>query len=106
VNDCIKSGSIIDNQSKAQVTRTLVLQNRLGLHARPSALIVKTLQPLKCEMHVHCAGETANARSILGLLSLAAGYGAKLTFSASGPDAPLAMEKIQRLFERNFEEAY
>ena len=52
----------------------------------------KRLQDFKAQMQVVCDGEMANARSILGLLSLAAGYGSKLTFTASGPDAASAME--------------
>lgn len=88
------------------ITRALVLRNRLGLHARPAALLVKTLQDFQASVHVLCDGETANARSILGLLSLAAGYGSKLTFTASGPDAGSALEAVQHLFDTNFQEAY
>jgi phosphocarrier protein len=88
------------------ITRTLVLENRLGLHARPSALLVKRVQEFRAQVQVACEGELANGRSILGLLSLAAGYGSKLTFTVSGPDAASAMEAIQRLFDTNFEEAY
>lgn len=104
VKEC---GSIQSSQNSGQVlTRTLVLENRLGLHARPAALMVKRLQDFKAQMQVVCDGEMANARSILGLLSLAAGYGSKLTFTANGPDAASAMEAVQRLFDSNFEEAY
>ena len=88
------------------ITRTLVLENRLGLHARPSALLVKKMLDYQAQVQVNCEGELANGRSILGLLSLAAGYGSKLTFSVCGPDAASAMEAIQRLFDTNFEEAY
>ena len=88
------------------ITRTLVLENRLGLHARPSALLVKRMLDFKAQVQVACEGELANGRSILGLLSLAAGYGSKLTFTLSGPDAASAMEAIQNLFNTNFEEAY
>jgi phosphocarrier protein HPr len=105
VKEC--SSSVKPSPANAPaLTRTLVLENRLGLHARPAALLVKNMLDYKAQVQVTCEGELANGRSILGLLSLAAGYGSKLTFSVSGPDAASAMEAIQRLFDTNFEEAY
>jgi phosphocarrier protein len=104
--DSIESQTPANPKNGAAVTRTFVLANRLGLHARPSAAIVKTLKHYESQVHVSCNGEIANARSILGLLSLAAGYNAKLTFTAMGPDATHAMQSLQHLFTSNFEEAY
>ena len=86
--------------------RTLTLHNRLGLHARPSALMVKTLRNFDCEVTAESGGEIANAKSILGLLSLAAGYGSILTFTATGDDAAKALEEVAKLFASRFEEAY
>jgi phosphotransferase system HPr (HPr) family protein len=89
-----------------QVARTFVYTNVRGLHARPAALLVKQLAGFKCSIIVKCNGETANAKSILGLLCLAVGCQSKVTFTATGPDAPEAMAAIDHLFERQFDEAY
>jgi phosphotransferase system HPr (HPr) family protein len=90
----------------AALTRTFVMKSILGLHARPSSLIVKTLQTYECQVTVACGDATVEAGSIFGLLSLAAGYDSRMTFVAAGRDATKALDAIQRLFETNFEEAY
>jgi len=90
----------------ASLTRTFVMKSILGLHARPSSLIVKTLQPYECKMTVACGDATVEANSIFGLLSLAAGYDSRMTFVAAGRDATKALDAIQHLFETNFEGAY
>ncbi len=87
-----------------QVRRTFTLKNRLGLHARPSALLIKALQPFQSQIMVESRGETANARSILGLLSLAAGTGTRMTFTAVGDDAHDALHAVERLFSNDFGE--
>jgi phosphotransferase system HPr (HPr) family protein len=86
--------------------RTFVMKSILGLHARPSSLIVKTLQTYECQVTVACGDATVEAGSIFGLLSLAAGYDSRMTFVAAGRDATKALDAIQHLFETNFEEAY
>lgn len=83
-----------------------VLKNRQGLHCRPAAQLVKSLRDFDCKVIVEGNGATANARSIIGLLTLAAGYGTKLTFTVTGPDTRAAMAAIQLLFENDFAEAY
>lgn len=88
------------------IRRAFVFENFHGLHARPAALLVKTLARYDCKVAAHCHGETVNAKSILGLLGLAAGPHSKITFSATGRDSPDAMTAIERLFELRFEEAY
>jgi phosphocarrier protein HPr len=88
------------------MTRAFTLLNPLGLHARPAALLVKTLAHYDCDVTVTADGYTANGRSLLGLLSLAAGYGTKLRFIATGPEAGQALEAVRRLFEHRFQEAY
>ena len=90
----------------AALTRTFVMKSILGLHARPSSLIVKTLRTYECTMSVSCSDAMVEANSIFGLLSLAAGYDSRMTFVAAGRDATKALDAIQHLFETNFEEAY
>lgn len=75
----------------ASVTRAFVRRNPLGLHARPAALLVRTVQPLACRVMVESGGQAVDARSIWGLLALAAAR---------------AMDAIQRLFDSNFNAAY
>ena len=86
--------------------QTFVLTNINGLHARPCALLVKTLRVFQCEVTVESHGQSANAQSIMGLMALAAGYESKLAFSIAGPDAAAALGAIRHLFDTNFEEAY
>ncbi|HTI99427.1 MAG TPA: HPr family phosphocarrier protein [Dongiaceae bacterium] len=90
----------------ATISKTFVLHNLHGLHARPAALLVRTLQHFRCEMLVTCGDATANGQSIFGLMTLAAGPGSKLSFAATGPDAAPAMEAVAQLFSTNFHEAY
>ena len=86
--------------------QTFVLKNALGMHARPSALLVRTLQPFACHATVEHDAHVVNARSILGVLSLAAGYDSRLTFTFQGDDASEALMAVKHLFDTRFGEAY
>lgn len=92
--------------NRSPIRQTLVLLNRQGLHCRPASLLVKTLGDFNCNVTVESGGTLVDGRSILGLLSLAAGYGTRLTFVVSGPEAMEAMVVIRTLFESNFAGAY
>ena len=78
--------------------------NKLGIHARPAALFVKTATRFKCDVFVEKDGEKVNGKSIMGLMMLAAGPGCKLTVTAAGPDATLALAEIEALIKRKFDE--
>ncbi len=106
MTESVKTKAMPAVNPAASARRTFILENKQGLHARPSALLVKTLLPFECEVLVESGGETVNGRSILGLLSLAAGYRAKLNFTVSGRDAYPALDAIQRLFDSSFSDAY
>jgi len=94
-------------QPPAPILRqTFVLKNVFGLHARPSALLVRTLQPFACQATVEHDAYAVNARSILGVLSLAAGYDSRLTFTFQGDDASEALMAVKHLFDTPFGEAY
>jgi phosphotransferase system HPr (HPr) family protein len=93
-------------EGMGSLTRTFVYKNFRGLHARPAALLVKKLSGYKCSITAQCNGEQANARSLLGLLCLAVGFQSKVTFTATGSEAPDALAAVERLFEMEFEEAY
>jgi phosphocarrier protein HPr len=84
------------------VHRTFVVNLLHGLHARPCAMLVKGLQSYKVVVQVEANGEAASGKSILGLMSLAAGHGARISFSMTGEDALSAMAEVERLFQTNF----
>jgi phosphotransferase system HPr (HPr) family protein len=86
--------------------RSFVLNLEHGLHARPCAVLVKTLQPYHLEVEVEVNGEIASGKSILGLMALGAGYGSNVTFAMTGEKAFEAMAKVERIFATNFEAAY
>ncbi len=86
--------------------RTFVMTNPHGLHARPSALLVKTLMPFECSVDIEVDGKHAPGNSIITLLGLSAGHGASLTFTICGRDASQAMAAVNHLFETQFQEAY
>ncbi len=101
----VKAGSTQD-RAPLTVTNTFVYTNHRGLHARPAALLVKTLSGYKSSVTAQCNGEKANAKSILGLLCLAVGAKARVTFTAIGPDAYQAIAAVEGLFVHQFDEAY
>src|SRR5581483_290517 len=90
----------------APLVQSFVLKTRHGLHTRPCVLLARPLEPYRCRVMVECNGQTADASSILGLLTLAAGYDSKLTFTVTGREAAAAMRRIANLFETHFREAY
>src|SRR5688572_20799426 len=92
----------MDESSK--VTKELVVSNKLGIHARPAALFVKTANRFTCDIFVEKDGETVNGKSIMGLMMLAAGPGSKLMISAQGGDAARAVVEIEELMKRKFDE--
>lgn len=84
--------------------KELTVVNKLGIHARPASLFVKTASRFACEVHVEKDGEKVNGKSIMGLMMLAAGPGSKLTVQASGADAQAAIGEIEALIQRKFDE--
>src|SRR5204863_756902 len=86
------------------VTRELTIINKLGVHARPAALFVKTANRYECEISLEKRGEKVNGKSIMGLMMLAAGPGSKLTVHAEGKDGHAAVNEIEALLLRKFDE--
>ena|SRR5947208_12330074 len=87
-----------------EVTRDLVVTNKLGVHARPAAMFVKIANRFESEIFVEKDGETVNGKSIMGLMMLAAGPGSKLSVRACGQDASQAVNELEALLERKFDE--
>jgi len=86
------------------MTKEFLVLNKLGIHARPAALFVKTANRFSCDIFVEKDGERINGKSIMGLMMLAAGQGSKLQIRCEGPDAERALEDIEELIKGKFNE--
>ena len=87
-----------------RASRTAVICNERGLHARASAKFVKTAAGFDAEVTVSKDGHTVDARSIMGLMMLAAGPGAEIEIVAEGPDAEAAAKALEDLVSCRFDE--
>ena len=85
-------------------SRTVEIVNQRGLHARASAKFVKMAAAFDAEVTVTKDGATVDARSIMGLMMLAAGPGAEIEIAAEGPDAEAALEALSQLVADRFDE--
>jgi phosphotransferase system HPr (HPr) family protein len=86
------------------IQRDVQLSNKYGLHARPATLIAQTAKTFKSEVVLVKGEEKVDAKSIFGLMTLAAEKGATLTIRATGPDAEAAVAKIAALVDAKFNE--
>ena len=89
---------------RSRVIKELLVTNKLGIHARPAAMFVKTANRFTCDIFVEKDGERVNGKSIMGLMMLAAGPGSRLTVYAEGGDADQAMTELEKLLEHKFDE--
>jgi phosphocarrier protein len=90
--------------AKHHMRREFVVINKLGVHARPAALFVKTANRFNCNILVTKDGEEVNGKSIMGLMMLAAGPGSTLVVNCEGEDCPAALAEIDALIKRKFDE--
>ena len=88
----------------SNVSKQLTVINKLGIHARPAALFVKTAAKFASDIRVEKDGETIDGKSIMGLMMLAAGEGSELTVTAQGRDAEAAIQALEQLFRQKFNE--
>jgi phosphocarrier protein len=89
---------------RVTITREFQVTNKLGLHARPAAKFVSTVNRFSCDIVVEREGKQANGRSILGLMLLAIRQGGTLRVQAHGQDAPQALAELASLIECRFGE--
>ncbi len=87
-----------------EVSEELVIANKLGMHLRPAQQLVQTVLKFKCDVHVHKDGQRVNAKSIMGLLTLAAAKGTRILVVCDGDDADTAINAIRKLIESGFGE--
>lgn len=81
------------------------MQNKMGIHARPAAMIVRITNKFKSDVLVEKDEEQVNGKSIMGLMMLAAGKGSKVKFIITGEDASGMAGELEALFARKFDEA-
>jgi phosphocarrier protein len=86
------------------ITRDFTINNKLGLHARPSAQITQAASRFSAEVWLSKSGRRVNAKSIMGVMMLAAGPGSVLTVEADGDDEAQAVEAIGALIRTGFGE--
>ncbi len=86
-------------------TKELLVQNKMGIHARPAAMIVRVTNKFKSEVYVEKDEEQVNGKSIMGLMMLAAAKGSTVKFVATGPDAEQMLADLEALFAKKFDEA-
>lgn len=85
-----------------ELTEQMIVVNPLGMHARPAANVVQTVLRFASEVHFNLNGHRVNAKSIMGLLTLAAAQGSRVTVTCKGPDAGAAIEAVRGLFASGF----
>ena len=86
------------------ISRTYIIKNKFGLHARPSASFVQTASRFHSEIKVEKDGQTADGKSIIDLMMLAAAQGTYITVNAQGEDALEALHALETLIEGKFGE--
>src|ERR1700678_1918125 len=92
------------NDGDKTLTKELTVVNKLGIHARPAAMFVKTANRFACDIFVEKDGEKINGKSIMGLMMLAAGPGSRLILHVRGVDASTAITELAALVQRKFDE--
>lgn len=87
------------------VTKTVTITNKLGLHARPASLFVKTAAQFESDIKIEKDGIEVNGKSIMGVMMLAAEQGSKVILKADGADEEDAIKALTELIEvRTFDE--
>lgn len=86
------------------IHENLPVINKLGLHARAAAKLVSTAQPFKCDILLERKGRQVNAKSIMGVMMLAATCGTTVNITLNGRDEAAAFSAIKTLFEKRFGE--
>ncbi len=96
--------TVPEPSSPTLITRTVIISNVRGLHARAAAKFVTLAERYGASIEVHRDGQTVSARSIMGLMMLGAGKGSQLELQADGWDAKEALDALASLVEAGFNE--
>ena len=95
--------AVASEDAGAPCVRLVCVQNESGLHARPAARLSQEAQKFQANISIVMNGRTVDAKSILDILTLAAGHGANLELTATGDDACEALEQLALLFKNRFQ---
>jgi phosphocarrier protein len=87
-----------------KITEKLLIVNKLGLHLRAAAELVKVANKFKSQVMIHHGVQNVNAKSLMGLMTLAAAKGTEIEFECDGADAKEAMAALKQLLENKFGE--
>jgi len=87
-----------------ELFKVITIVNKLGVHARPAAMIVKLANQFKSDIFVEKGNEKVNGKSIMGIMMLAAARGSKIKITARGEDAERALDEFEKLFASRFGE--
>ena len=85
-------------------TFNYIITDEVGIHARPAAIIAQTSNKFESEIMLSKDDATVNAKSIMGVIAMGAGYNTQLTLQVTGPDESEAASTIEELFNSKFEE--
>ncbi|MGA8656747.1 MAG: HPr family phosphocarrier protein [Chthoniobacterales bacterium] len=97
-------GLLSKRPAAGKIQKEVTIRNKLGLHARPAAMFVRVANKHRAEIWIEKDGEQVNGKSIMGLMMLAAGQGCRIVITAEGADAQNAVEELELLIERRFDE--
>lgn len=86
------------------IEKILTVKNRAGIHARPASLIAQLANKFQSEISLEKDSIAVNAKSIMGVITMAAGYNTTITLKVEGSDEQDAANAIEKLFEGKFEE--
>lgn len=88
----------------SEIVEIITIKNKLGLHARPAALMVQTASKFAAKIELETDDLKVNGKSIMGVMMLAAGFGSELTLRAAGDDAREAIDSLKALIDSKFDE--
>ena len=88
------------------IEQLLKIENRLGLHARPAALIAQTAAKFQSDVSLTKDQITINAKSIMGVMMLAAEFGSSICLKVQGTDEKEAFEALKQIFDNKFNEEF
>jgi len=86
------------------IKKNFRINNKLGLHARPAALLAQTAAKFESKVSIIKDGQVVDGDSILGIMMLAGEFGSEITVMVNGKDEKEAIKKIDELFARKFDE--
>ena len=86
------------------IIKKVILNNELGLHARPAAVFVQTANKFVSDIHIELKGTKVDGKSIMGVMSLGAFHGEEITLIAKGEDAKEAIQELAELIEHGLKD--